>query len=121
MDVTLSADTIDQISRVCHEANRAWCAEHGDLSQLPWEDAPKWQIDSCIDGVRFALENPDAPPSASHDNWLAEKRREGWVYGEEKDPLRKTHPCMVPFEELPAHQQVKDRLFLAIVRALSAG
>ena len=31
----------------------------------------------------------------------------------------KTHPCMMPFNELPREQQMKDRLFIGIVRALS--
>ena len=42
----------------------------------------------------------------------------GWVYGEHKDEQRKTHPCIVPYDELPAAQRAKDALFLANVRAL---
>lgn len=30
----------------------------------------------------------------------------------------KTHPCMVPFEELPEFQQKKDKLFMVIVDVL---
>jgi hypothetical protein len=37
-----------------------------------------------------------------------------------KDAELKTHPCLVPFEELPKFQQQKDRLFRAIVKALTA-
>ena len=33
--------------------------------------------------------------------------------------VAKTHPCMVPFDQLPEWQQKKDKLFLAIVRALA--
>lgn len=110
----------DVIARVAHEANRAWCAAHGDFSQPIWEQAPEWQVRSAIDGVRFHLANPDAGDSASHDNWMAEKARNGWVYGETKDPEAKTHPCMVPFDELPADQQAKDRLFRSVVHALAA-
>lgn len=53
---------------------------------------------------------------ASHDNWMAEKVADGWVYGEVKDPAAKTHPCIVPFDQLPPEQQFKDRLFATIVR-----
>lgn len=31
--------TIEQIARVCHEVNRAYCESMGDTSQVPWEDA----------------------------------------------------------------------------------
>jgi len=107
----------EDIARVCHEANRAYCATLGDSSQKPWDEAPDWQQASAINGVRFHALNPDAGPEHSHESWLAEKGESGWVYGEVKDPEAKTHPCMVPFDALPVEQQRKDKLFLAIVRA----
>jgi hypothetical protein len=106
------------IAQVCHEANRAYCVAIGDNSQLPWAEAPEWQRTSAIKGVEFRLANPSAPPSSMHDSWLAEKEREGWVYGAVKDPVAKTHPCIVPYAELPEEQRKKDSLFAAIVDAL---
>ncbi len=107
------------IAQICHEANRALCNTWGDDSQRWWHTAEQWQRDSAISSVKHRQANLDAPISASHDHWMEEKRLEGWVYGEKKDPVAKTHPCLVPFEDLPPHQQVKDKLFVAIVRALS--
>lgn len=107
------------VAKIAHEVNRAWCAFNGDLSQPAWEDAPEWQRSSAINGVAFHRANPDAGDSASHDSWMAEKLGDGWVYGEVKDPEAKTHPCIRPFEELPADQQFKDRLFRTIVHAAS--
>lgn len=109
-----------EIARVCHEANRAYCKALGDESQLPWEAAPEWQRTSAVNGVRFILANDGAPPSASHDSWLKEKVSQGWVYGEVKDPVAKTHPCCVPYDELPVEQKAKDYIFGAIVRSLRA-
>lgn len=109
---------IEKIARVCHEANRAYCAVLGDDSQQAWEIAPGWQRSSAIAGVRFNLENPKAPPSASHESWLEQKRADGWKYGALKDAEKKEHPCFVPFDELPVTQQRKDHLFKAIVGAL---
>ena len=105
------------IASLVHEINRAYCAGLGDDSQPTWEDAPDWQKNSAVAGVKFHLENPDAPASASHDSWLRQKEAEGWVYGEVKDAEAKTHPCMVPFDKLPTEQQVKDFLFKAGVHA----
>lgn len=112
---------IEAVAAICHEANRAYCASLGDFSQLPWRQAPIWQRGSCVDGVRFRLENPDVPPSASHDNWAREKVRTGWKYGPVKDAELKTHPCLVPFEKLPPEQQFKDVLFGLIVQAAVTG
>ena len=102
---------------ICHEANRALCLAFGDDSQSAWHDAPEWQRKSAINGVQFILDNPDAPPSASHESWLSEKEADGWRYGEVKDPEAKTHPCFVPYDELPPEQKAKDYVFGAIVRA----
>jgi hypothetical protein len=107
------------IAQVCHEANRAWCAANSDKSQKGWWVCEQWQRDSAIAGVQFALANPDAPASAQHDAWMAAKIADGWVYGAMKDPAYKTHPCLVPYEELPEMQRKKDALFQAIVRALA--
>jgi hypothetical protein len=109
---------IIDIARICHQANKAWCQANHDFSQKDWDEAEEWQQDSAISGVEFRLDNPDAPASAMHDNWSKEKIADGWVYGEVKDTEKKTHPCLVPFEELPLFQQKKDKLFSAIVDAL---
>lgn len=112
---------INDIARVCHEVNRAYCASLGDASQQPWADAPQWQRDSECNGVRFHVGRLRAglPPSpeASHENWLREKVATGWVYGPVKNAETKEHPCCVPYAELPREQQVKDALFVATVHA----
>lgn len=114
MPIDLSA-----IAKVCHEANKACCEAFGDTSQPHWADAPNWQKDSAIKGVQFCFENPAAPPSANHESWLEEKRQTGWKYGEVKDAEAKTHPCFVPYDQLPPEQKVKDYVFKAIVRAMT--
>lgn len=110
-----------KLARTCHEVNRVWCAYNGDDSQPEWDEAPEWQRASAIAGVKFVVANPDAGDSATHDSWMREKKTDGWVYGEVKDPEAKTHPCMVPFDELPAAQQFKDRLFRTIVLNTAKG
>jgi len=108
---------VTQIAITCHEVNRIFCEFNDDFSQPNFINAPDWQIESAINGVIFHIENPDANDSASHDNWMKQKIADGWVYGEEKDVDKKTHPCIVPFEELPKHQQFKDRLFRTVVHS----
>ena len=105
------------IAKVAHAVNAAYCQSQGDMSQKPWEQAPEWQKTSAVNGVLFHLENPDAGPSHSHDSWMKEKIEAGWVYGTEKDEEKKTHPCIVPYAELPPQQQAKDYIFRAVVHA----
>lgn len=108
-----------EIAAICHEANRMLCLTQGDTSQPGWMAAPGWQRDSVCNGVRFHLDNPDADPAASHENWMAEKLADGWRYGKTKDMQAKTHPCLVPFANLPPEQRAKDHLFKGIVHALA--
>lgn len=111
--------TVEQIAEICHEANREYCQALGDDSQKSWHYAPKWQKESAVLGVQFHLDNPNAGPQASHESWMAQKEADGWVFGEEKDGTAKTHPCMVPFDQLPKEQQAKDVLFRNTVHALA--
>lgn len=108
--------TIVQAAQACHEANRIYCESIGDFSQVAWEDAEPWQRESAIAGVRAVHLDPHRPPAASHEGWLAHKKAEGWKYGEFKDPEKKTHPCMVPWEVLPTEQQMKDIIFLTVAK-----
>lgn len=110
---------VHSIARVCHEVNAAYCRALGDISQVPWEQAPDWQKESAIKGVELHLANPDAGPQASHDSWMNQKRAEGWSYGPVKDAEHKLHPCMVPFHDLPPEQQAKDHIFRGVVHAIA--
>jgi hypothetical protein len=109
---------VEKIAEVCHEANRAYCRTIGDDSQLPWTEAHEWQKQSSRDAVVFRIANPDAPVTAQHEMWLADKRSAGWKWGPEKNGNEKEHPCMVPYEDLPEEQKRKDALFIAVVNAL---
>ena len=106
------------IAQVAHNLNKAYCECIGDFTQAPWEHAPGWQKASALNGVTFHLDNPDASPSASHESWLAEKKADGWKYGEIKNSVTKEHPCFVPYEELPVEQRAKDYIFKEVVHSL---
>lgn len=109
---------IEAIARVMHEANRAWCEANGDISQPAWDAAPEWQRSSAINAVEFHLTNPSASASATHDKWMDDKLAAGWTHGAVKDADAKTHPCIVPFDELPHVHRAKDVLARAVVHAL---
>lgn len=109
-----SAHILHAIAELTHEVNRAYCQATGDLSQLPWNVSPQWQKDSAIMGASAILENPSLSPADMHAKWMEQKVKDGWKYGPVKDSELREHPCMVPYEELPREQQVKDYLFRAV-------
>lgn len=105
------------IAQFAHIINAAYCAALGDTSQPSWEEAPQWQKDSALAGVDMHLANPDATPEQSHESWLEHKVADGWTYGPVKDETAKTHPCCLPYADLPVEQKAKDFLFRAVVHA----
>lgn len=109
---------VEDIAKICHEANRAYCESLGDFSQVPWEVSPAWQQESTIHGVEHRLKNPGLTPEQNHTNWANEKLRQGWTYGPKKDAVRKIHPGLLPYSELPDHIKTKDKIFLSVVDAL---
>jgi hypothetical protein len=108
---------IENIAKIAHEANKAYCQTIGDNSQPAWEDAPEWQRTSAVNGVKFHLDHPDSQPEDSHWSWLEVKKADGWKYGPVKDPEKKEHPCYVPYAELPEAQRIKDYIFTGIVKS----
>ena len=110
-------DSVVNAARAAHEANRILCLALGDKSQPTWENAPEWQKNSAINGVLNMKLDPSMTPEQSHANWMRHKEADGWVYGEVKNPDTKEHPCMVPYEQLPEDQRLKDHLYGIVVRA----
>lgn len=109
--------TLEQIARVCHSVNKAYCESIGDNSQVSWDKAPKWQKESAISGVRFQIET-NATPEEIHHNWIMNKEKDGWKYGPVKDAEKKEHPCMVSYDKLDVSQRTKDYIFSAVVDEL---
>ena len=46
----------------------------------------------------------------SHDLWAAQRLAEGWTYGPQRDDAKKTHPCLVPYGQLPESEKEYDRI-----------
>lgn len=110
---------IEDIAKICHEANKALCESQGDFTQAQWNVAEPWQRASVVAGVQQFIDEPKATPETMHESWLEMKIAEGWQYGETKDARIKRHPCMVPYADLSKEQQTKDSLFLAICANLT--
>lgn len=111
---------VEGIAEIIHEANRALqrvFPSDGIPVALPWAQESQEQRDSIINGVQLAMRG--ATPEEMHDNWMRRKVAEGWVGGAVKDEVAKIHPCICPYDQLPETDRVKDRLFLAIVGALT--
>lgn len=97
---------------------RAWQKANGQTPAPPWSRAPKWMKEASAASATWRIANPNAPASAQHDQWMAQKKADGWKHGKTKDGKKKTHPLMVPYAQLPDVERRKDALVNAVVDAL---
>jgi hypothetical protein len=112
--------TVEQIASVCHTANTRLQALAGDPSpSVPWDSESEEIRQSAIAGVEAALRG--VTPEELHAEWCRNKAAQGWRRGEFKDAQARTHPCLVPYADLPGSERVKDAVFGAIVAAMSGG
>lgn len=44
-----------------------------------------------------------------HEVWAETRISQGWTYGEQRNDELKTHPCLIPYEELPEEEKEYDR------------
>lgn len=119
MTVGLKPMDREGLAMLCHEANRLLCSLQGDFSGVPWLAADEHTRQSARQGVDWARSNPGATAEEMHENWRRFKAAAGWTFGPTKDSSLRQHPCMVPYDDLPIGQRLKDELFLAIVRAMT--
>lgn len=57
----------------------------------------------------------------AHENWAATRLSQGWIFGPERDDKLKTHPCLIPYGELPEHEKDLDRVtVLSTLNAITA-
>lgn len=53
-------------------------------------------------------------PEEAHNSWWDAYQDMGWVYGPERNVDAKTHPDMVPFEDLGWEERIKDAVYIAL-------
>jgi hypothetical protein len=46
----------------------------------------------------------------THENWAAQRMRDGWKFGPRRDDARKEHPGLVPYPRLSESEKQYDRL-----------
>lgn len=109
------------VARACHEVldvmNDAQGPPWASVPFGPFDSLPPAEKDVVLAGVRAARQG--YTPRELFELWAVAKRALGWEWGPSKDADRKTHPNLVAYSDLPAPQRDKDRVFLAVVTAMT--
>jgi delta-aminolevulinic acid dehydratase/porphobilinogen synthase len=109
---------IEVIATICHNVNKAYCEALCDESQVSWYKLPEEIKQSVRLGVKKIMLNPYIDAEEMHEEWVKDKKKNGWKLGDIKDIDKKTHPNLVSFNKLPKEEQAKDYIFISIVRQL---
>lgn len=117
--MTFPISRISQIAQVAHAAHRDYVATLGEEPQPIWNKLSDADQEAVIAKVNFQLDNPLYADSGLHNQWVQKQEAAGWVYGKTFDSDLKTDPNLKSFHLLPVELQTKDRLFVAIVKALA--
>jgi hypothetical protein len=48
----------------------------------------------------------------AHEIWAQKRIEDGWTYGPHRDDAKRTHPCLVPYEQLPESEKEYDRVMV---------
>jgi hypothetical protein len=104
----------ESLARVCYDAVRAYGLTIGE-PYVRWEHARAWDRESFAGAVAYLLEVPKADVADLHGNWLASREQRGWQHGQTRDEMKRLHPAMVPWAEVPERERLKFELVYRIV------
>jgi hypothetical protein len=114
----MSVET-EVIAQACWEANRAYCTALNDFGFAPWDEIGDDARRVVVGQVAYIQSQPNLHPHDVHEKLVEHLIEDGWTYSRAKDVREKTDPYVAVCAELPSNLQARDKIFVAIVTALS--
>jgi hypothetical protein len=102
------------VAERAHALNLTLCEHLGLPVGHPWHELDgghRVRIISAVGATSRATS-----PQESHQRWMDSMAAMGWGYGPVRSEEAKTHECMLPFGQLSRADQLKDHVFLALVK-----
>ena len=84
------------------------------LGQKPCEDTSS----TVPSTVKYLLNHSEVSIQDLHALWVLSMTKQGWVYGEQVDTVAKTHPQIVPYDQVDQNEQFKDMFTTVLLDVL---
>jgi hypothetical protein len=62
--------------------------------------------------LEFSPQEVEIMARKEHERWCRQRKQAGWVYGPERDEVKKTNPDLVEWDKLPEDEKYKNRRFV---------
>lgn len=115
--LSVSLVMLEGLARGAHEALSAYRVGIGEAPLPAWENAEDWQKESSRKLAQSVVDG-NVDPGAEHNRWFQERVAAGWTYGPVRNNATKVNPLLVPFEELPAREQQRTKVQIAVIEVL---
>jgi hypothetical protein len=104
-----------QAEFVYNAARLAAMAAQAPIVPVIWTEREQPFRDQFIKVIeRQCSEQRSHSPEELHGSWMQAYFAMGWVYGEEYNREKKTHPDLVPYAQLGQLERDKDAVFVAL-------
>ena len=108
---------IPDVARIAYEMTR-WYGLTVGIDTPIWDNATVMEQKKAFIGVLYHLDHLEETVQENHDTWRKAMEKDGWVYGIKQDGEAKTHPALIPYEELSEQHRAMDAIFTGAVRSL---
>ena len=131
----IQADDVERVARMVHELLRGSLDSGSPYGLQAYEDLPdhikeanRQQVlraPELLAALGYRLERSDEATErpavqlteaeieeasvAEHEGWMRQKSASGYRYGAVRDDSKRTHPSLVPWDQLPASVRELDR------------
>jgi hypothetical protein len=117
MMVMANTETLNESrARFVYEtAREAAHAARAPIIPAPWDKRAEDFKDQFLEVIeRQTGELRSHSPAELHGGWIQAYVEMGWKYGEVYDDKARTHPDMVPYDQLGQLEKDKDAVFVAL-------
>ena len=107
--------TLRRAEFVYNAARLAAIAAKAPVIPVEWKDREEQFRKQFLEVIdRQCGEQHSRSPEELHGSWVQSYLTMGWIYGERYDKEKKTHPDLVPYDDLEQLEKDKDAVFIAL-------